>query len=458
MKIRVSPRTRLLIAQDPERWATLLREANLPERVREILADLPDRWEPPDRPVRLEIHLRSEEEGVRREIQRVFGRLLAPRRTRKDTSEVGDLPTADVLHGGESEAFEAAHRPQEESSTSEGEPSPLERALQGEEVAHDPSPSEEGEMGERTGGSGEGESHQPGGQGSGLADPEVEIPPDPLELVPPLWTHPQRWQRTSPVWLERIPVPEDLIARLRAVFSQAIWEGWKEGEGGNLPGPRWDARRVAARIAGYLRPIGPESRRLEYGRPALLVMADVSASIPGKVASQAVMAAMAAGRAIGRDVVVAATYNGVPLCLWTPENPSWREVPYRGVVPAEASPEAIAVLVALARNFRVRATVVFGDAQNTWMVRVMADYGRVFWADNFRCGMLRYRGIPTPQTIDFPPGWLGKMPENGGEEIHHPAVWPRWVLRRIRYAYGCGTAEDFVRALEYMLQGRITRR
>ena len=64
-----------------------------------------------------------------------------------------------------------------------------------------------------------------------------------------------------------------MIARARRAFRRMLLGGETK------PGPRWNARAVATKTAGYLRSWTVSDRRRESGRPALLILPVVSGSL-----------------------------------------------------------------------------------------------------------------------------------------------------------------------------------
>ena len=271
----------------------------------------------------------------------------------------------------------------------------------------------------------------------------------------------RRWKgqvgRSSPYRGVPLASPEDLLrvdpelkGRLATIFRQAAWKGEVRSEGRAQPGPRWDFRRVATRIAGYLRPVGPESRRREHGRPRVLVLIDVSASMAG-IVDQFLPVALAAAAALGQGARLVATYNGEPYMV-----PEGGQVKMYDDLTPDRSWSLYREWI---REWRVRAVILLGDAQNLWLVRRLAAAGLdVYWIDNFQASRGRLEGRPL--VVPFPPQWMGHgpfhlRPENAADD---PRRWPSRVRQRVRYAFRIGTADLAVQALEYMLQGRITRR
>jgi len=77
-----------------------------------------------------------------------------------------------------------------------------------------------------------------------------------------------------------------MIARARRAFRRMLLGGETK------PGPRWNARAVATTTTGYLRSWTVSDRRRESGRPALLILPDVSGSM-GRLLSNFVAFAVA---------------------------------------------------------------------------------------------------------------------------------------------------------------------
>jgi len=393
-RFRVSCRTLARIRQDPEGWAEALRRAGLPG------------WTHPDlewaiRTGECPAFFRVEDPEVAVRLQRAFARMRAPR------------PEGEVPPPGAGMA------------PGSGEPQVGDGA--GGRNVPDPFPGQPDPEGEE----GEEEALRQGAlrRWEGMAGRSWVARGVPL---------------ASPEDLRR--VDPNLASRLAAVFRQAAWKGTARAEGRGQPGPRWDPRRVATRVAGYLRPVGPESRRRELGRPRVLILVDVSASMAG-VVDRFLPVAAAAAAALGEGARLVATDNGDPYLV--PEGNRVRV--YDGLGPDRSW----SMYREWIRQWRITAAILLGDAQNLWLARRLAAARLdVYWLDNYLASRGRVEGRPF--VVPFPPRWMadGSFPphlEPADED--DPRRWPPEWRRRVRYAFGVGDADLAVAALERMLRG-----
>jgi hypothetical protein len=217
-----------------------------------------------------------------------------------------------------------------------------------------------------------------------------------------------------------------LVRELRRIFAQIMHDGETE------PSARWDAARVALKTAGYLRSWTTHDRRLESGRPALLVLPDVSGSMNAFAEEVVALASAAAQLGVsGADVVVVVHANGYPLELQVNQ--------HLQRVPDMDDDETMRFYEQLLRRYAIRAVIAAADWDADWLYRWLAEQPhieRVFWLDVY-CS-----SYGDPRVREFPPEWMG---ENYGK------VW-RSAAHKVRYADRCSTAQDFVDALRLMLR------
>ena len=218
-----------------------------------------------------------------------------------------------------------------------------------------------------------------------------------------------------------------LVRELRRIFSQIMHGGETE------PSAHWDAARVALKIAGYLRSWTPHDRRLESGRPAMLVLPDVSGSMNAFAEAVVALASAAAQLGVsGADVVVVVHANGYPLEM---------QVNAQRVqsLPDMGDDEVMRFYEQLLRRYAIRAVIAAADWDGDWLYRWLAKQPhieRVFWLDVYCCS------YGEPRVRKFPPEWMG---ENYGK------VWGS-AAHKVRYADRCGAAQDFVYALRLLLR------
>jgi hypothetical protein len=220
-----------------------------------------------------------------------------------------------------------------------------------------------------------------------------------------------------------------LVRELRRVFAQIMQGGETE------PSAHWDAARVALKTAGYLRPWTTHDRRLESGRPAMLVLADVSYSMNAFAEAVVALASAAAQLGVsGADVVVVVHANGYPLELQVNAQ-RVHSVPDMGI----NDDEVMRFYEQLLRRYAIRAVIAAADWDADWLYRWLAEQPhieRVFWLDVY-CS-----SYGDPRVREFPPEWIDES---------DAAVW-RPVAHKVRYADRCSTAQDFVDALRLLIR------
>jgi len=218
-----------------------------------------------------------------------------------------------------------------------------------------------------------------------------------------------------------------LVRELRRIFAEIMHGGETE------PSARWDASRVALKTAGYMRSWTTHDRRLESGRPAMLVLPDVSYSMNAFADEVVALASAAAQLGVsGADVVVVVHANGYPLEL---------QVNAQRVhsVPDMDDDGVMRFYEQLLRRYAIRAVIAAADWDAEWLYRWMAEQPhieRVFWLDVYCCS------YGDPRAREFPPRWLDES---------DAAAW-RPVAHKVRYADRCSTAQDFVNALRLLIR------
>jgi len=209
------------------------------------------------------------------------------------------------------------------------------------------------------------------------------------------------------------------IARARRVFGQLV------GASSLDEGPRWNGARVAGKLAGYLRPFTVSDRRIEAGRPAIMILADVSGSIgPHSGAFAQLAAATAAIGTPGADVIAVVTTNGVPV-----------EVSVNGApaVRVDAA-DHVAWYREIATRYAVEAVVALGDGDGTSIyAEIMASMpaARLYWLDCYRCTL--------------------HAPRIASVTAHYPELGE--AAARTRYAYAVGSVDAALDVLPRMIGG-----
>jgi hypothetical protein len=224
----------------------------------------------------------------------------------------------------------------------------------------------------------------------------------------------------------RTPDPA-LVRQLRQIFARLAQGGETE------PSARWDSRRVALKTAGYLRSWTTHDRRLESGRPAILVLPDVSGSM-GKFAVEvaALAAAVAELGVPGADVLIVVHSNGSPIELQLNRGAA-QEV-------RVDDEETLGWYERLVRRYEVKLALVAADWDGEWLYRWLAsrpNIERLVWLDVY-CS-----SYGEPRTRRFPPKWLE------GEAFE---AWKPYA-HKVRYADRCSSAADCVAALAMLTGG-----
>ena len=222
------------------------------------------------------------------------------------------------------------------------------------------------------------------------------------------------------------PPSQEVVARLRFVLSRLRLGGETE------EGPRLMAKRVAIKTAGYLRPITPQDHRVEEGRPAFLVLPDVSGSMSA-VAKQVAIAGLTLARtgAPGWDVVVVIHSNGYPEEMVVNNG---RPDVLSDFSDFQNPEDAIRWYEKILRRYSVRAVLACADWDGEWLYRWLAHQPSVeifLWLDPWSHRRMRPRWAP------FPPRRVGRL-----------GAWAEFALRKVRYAFAVGDIEEVVELLE----------
>lgn len=218
--------------------------------------------------------------------------------------------------------------------------------------------------------------------------------------------------------LARHHIDARLVARTRSVLS-----AWLTAGADDEQSQRWDYPELATRLLTRRSPY--PARKQELGRPALLLLADVSGSCAGfSHQSIAVAKAVAALGVAGCDVVIVAHSNGCPSEL---------------SVNNQAHPELLADLAQdyydatvyldfyrdLVKRFDITHIVALGDHDAVEVyseLALMADVQAFLWLDNYNCNN-------QPPRLDRP----------------NTSARARAV---IRYVTGCQDASEFLRGMQ----------
>ena len=198
-----------------------------------------------------------------------------------------------------------------------------------------------------------------------------------------------------------------MIARARRAFRRMLLGGETK------PGPRWNARAIAVKTAGYLRSWSVDDRRRESGRPALLILPDVSGSM-GKLSRNVIAFAVACYGTLSEGDIVCVTHsNGEPV-EYMPDRLSGMD--YEQII----------------RQRNVHAIVIAADHDGEETFFKLAHLvPRVYWLSPFGCNQME-----CPRVRD-----TRKVLER----------WPDSIRQRVIYADGCGDPDSCLTALEMMV-------
>jgi hypothetical protein len=208
-------------------------------------------------------------------------------------------------------------------------------------------------------------------------------------------------------WVSDVQIDRAMIARARRAFRRMLLGGETK------PGPRWNARAVATKTAGYLRSWTMDDRRRESGRPALLILPDVSGSM-GRLARSVIAFAVACyGTLAEGDITCVSHSNGKPV-EYMPDRLSGMD--YEQIIQR--------------RNVRAIVIAADHDGEDTFF-QLAHLVPRVYWLSPFGCNQME-----RPRIRD-----TRKVLER----------WPDDIRQRVMYADGCGDSESCLTALEMMI-------
>ena len=191
-------------------------------------------------------------------------------------------------------------------------------------------------------------------------------------------------------------------------------------------GPRIDKRKMSCKVAGYLRPVTLQDNKIEEGRPALLVLPDVSGSM-GRFTYSVTKAGMALGKTgrHGWDVIVVSHSNGFPC-----------EISINGK-PVECAPgfneenEALEWYKGLINKYNLKLVIACADWDGAWLYKYLTSLDNVvklIWLDPYCCSRTEPKlvALPEPESELF----------NKSEK------------QKIIYSIACGSVEQVTSALQ----------
>jgi hypothetical protein len=219
-----------------------------------------------------------------------------------------------------------------------------------------------------------------------------------------------------------------LVREVRAALQRLVGDAVQD-DGPRMDVPRSVTRLLACRSDWVV-------RREEQGRPALLVLVDVSGSCSRFCGdSVRIAAAVAADGLQGADVLVVVHSNGYPEEAAI-NNESLPEPP-RFVRYGEDTVPILAWYGQHVASRDIRHVVVIGDGDGEWLYRDLAHRAtveRVLWLDGYRA---RVYGAPRASVRDT----------EERRQFLRAQGWSSAAARKVAYVAGCGDAEQFADAL-----------
>lgn len=231
--------------------------------------------------------------------------------------------------------------------------------------------------------------------------------------------------------MRRVGITSTLIKRARKAIARLV-------EGGETTtGPRYDWTEFSVRLKSY-RPVAP-ARKEEEGRPAILILADVSGSCSG-FADKSLMVAQAVAKAGigGADVIIVAHSNGNPV--------EWSVNGKRAESLDVDWGESLRWYEDVLRRFNLEAVIALGDWDAEWLYHHLAELTSVkkfIWLDNWSCSTLE---------VTVRKDLFKKASRNDDVSWHTPwyfqEPWSPRAKAKTTYVVGCSEAEDFLKGLE----------
>ena len=234
--------------------------------------------------------------------------------------------------------------------------------------------------------------------------------------------------------MKKAGVTSQLVRQARSALSRLV-------DGENQSGPRYDWTEFSKRLVTG-RPVYP-ARKEEDGRPAVLILADVSGSCSA-FSDVALMVAKAAAKSgvNGADVVIVAHSNGYPQ-EWQVNDgkPQKIDLPW--------GEKAQAWYDNNLRKYQIKAVVALGDWDAEWLYHWLAEMPavtRLVWLDNWSSSVMPptvrrdlFKKASANTNICFDAPW------------HFEQPWSKRAAGKSTYVVGCGTGQDFLDGLKLAL-------
>jgi len=210
------------------------------------------------------------------------------------------------------------------------------------------------------------------------------------------------------------------VRQLAKTFRRLLFEGQ------NRTGPRWNIRELVRCIQLH-RPLTPAARYEDEGRPALLVLVDVSGSCSG-FTDDSLPVAAAAGLtgSVGAPVVVLSHSNGYPVTLY-----------YHGHEHDDlfrSSEAPLQFYQRLFQQFNFSVVIALGDLdaaeEYLWMIHQRC-VERFILIDNYCCNYYDVHPAALRKYLDDPT----------------PATWDE-IRRKVWFWESCSDVDEVITALE----------
>lgn len=232
--------------------------------------------------------------------------------------------------------------------------------------------------------------------------------------------------------LRKAKIALAIVSKARSVLAS-----WMADGGQDEQSPRWDYPALAARLITRRSPY--PARKDELGRPALLVLADVSGSCSSFSGESLLVAkALAVQGMPGCDVLVVSHSNGYPeeCDINGKPLPQAQQQRYKAIaersgasVRSDGARGNVAFYEAMIAEYQVTHVVALGDHDAVDVYEMLAlsqSIQQVIWLDNYNCN-------------------------HQGPRVASPHVARRQAQANIRYVTGCKGAPEFLQGLRVAL-------
>jgi hypothetical protein len=212
-----------------------------------------------------------------------------------------------------------------------------------------------------------------------------------------------------------------LIRRLRRALSFLV-----SYEGQEQPSYRWNWAKFLTRLKSRQNPAVSSARKQESGRPAILILPDVSGSCSGFCYETLIVSKYLARLGMtGSDIIVISHSNGLPLEIQKGGSPR----PLQGFSYHDGFERTLEFFKKIISENNIQLVVALGDWDASWLYKGLSEKMRVVWLDNYACNYTS----PKISNKRFREDFQRRFGENPQNMI---------------YIYGCKDAVDFATGLE----------